>query len=560
MAPAAERAPAAPALGPSRTRAVPSLLRAGSVMAAGTALSRVLGFARAAVLASVVVGSLGPVADAFALANTVPNNIYLLVAGGVLNAVLVPQVVRASARPDGGADYLDRLVTTAVLGLAAVAALVTLAAPLVVSLSANEAEGDQRALILAFAYWCLPQVFFYGLYTLLGQVLNARGSFGPYTWAPVVNNVVGLAGLAVFVAVVGDRSSGAVPPGAWTPGEVALLAGSATLGVAAQALVLLLALRRAGIRLRPRLGVRGMGLASAGRVAGWTFAALVVGQVGWFTMSNVAVAATRAAGDEPVPGLATWGLAYLVFMLPHSLVAVSVVTALFTAMSAAAAAGDRAGVRRSLSTGLRTVGVASVLATTGVLVLATPVGVLITGRGPEGVAVGRVLTALVLGLTAFSAQYLLQRTFYAEEDARTPFLLQCLSVGLWVAGTAGSLLLLEPRDVLVGSAASLSAGTTASALVALVLLRRRLGGVDGRRVLRTHVRLALAGLVAGGAGLGVVRLLGAEVAGPADALLLLAAGGTAVVVAYVLVLRLLRVEEVAPLLARVPGLRRRVRR
>jgi putative peptidoglycan lipid II flippase len=539
-------------------------------MAAGTALSRVLGFVRAAVLITAV-GVTTPAGDAFTLANTVPSALYLLLAGGVLNAVLVPQVVRAIARDEtgrGGAEYIERLVTLGVLLLGAVTAALTLGAPLVVwvfggGLVGEPLSGAQLALTVAFAQWCLPQVLFYALYALLGQVLNARGSYGPYTWAPVVNNVVGIAGIAVFLAVYGPRDGGGPGAGlAWTPAQVALLAGSATLGVVAQALVLLVPLRRLGLRLRPRLGVRGMGLRSAGRAAGWTFAALVVGQVGWVGMTSVASSARvgTAVDDLGTAGVAAWGTAYLVFMLPHSLVAVSVVTALFTPMSAAALAGDTAAVRASLSGGLRTIGVASVLSVVGVLVLAVPAVVFVVGDGEQGRVVARVLVAMVAGLVPFSAQYLVQRVFYAEEDARTPFLLQCVAVGVWVAGTAASAALLGPADRLVGVAASMSLGTTVAALLGLALLRRRLGGVDGRRVLRTHVRLVLAGAVAGAVGAGVARLVGAGgVETRLEALPVLALVGPVVVAAYLLLLRLLRVEEVAPLLSRLPLGRRRGR-
>jgi len=530
-----------------------TLLRSSSVMAAGTALSRVLGLVRAAVLVAVIGGTL-PAANAFSYANTVPNNLYLLIAGGVLNAVLVPQVVRAMARPDGGAEYLDRLVTAAVLFFAVVTAVLVLAAPVIVRAIAYDYSGPQRALTVAFAAWCLPQVFFYGLYTLLGQILNARGSFGPYMWAPVVNNVVALLGLGAFVLAFGAQGTTgtAVAPGSWTSGQVALLAGTATLGVATQAVVLLVPLRRAGVRLRPRLGLRGMGLRSAGRTAGWTFAALVVGQVGFLAVTNVA-ASVDAEGGTGDPGYAAWGLAYLTFMLPHSLVAVSVVTALFTRMSRSAVAGDAAAVRADVSHGARTIGVASVLATAGLVVLSGAAGVVIAGTDPEqGRAVGRVIAAMALGLVPFSASYLLQRAFYAFEDARTPFVVQCVAITVWAAGALLSGLLLAPADRVVGVAAAMVCGQVAGASFAAVRLHRRLGSLDGRRVLRTHVRLAVAGLAAALAGLAVaVPMDGLLDSGRAGGLVVAVVAGGVVVAVYAAGLRLLHVEEVQPLLGRL---------
>lgn len=538
-----------------------SIARASTVMAAGTAASRLLGFVRALVLAAAV-GITFAAADAFAIANTVPNNLYMLVAGGVLSAVLVPQVVRALHRPDGGQEYVDRLLTLSLTLLLVLVTVLTLAAPLVVRLYAERFSGELLALTIAFAFWCLPQIFFYGLYTLLGQVLNARGSFGPYTWAPAVNNVVGIAGLLVFLVVFGGAPH---PVDSWTPGKIAVLAGSATLGVVVQALVLVIPLRRSGFRYRPRFGWRGSGLRSAGRVATWTFAAVLVGQLGYLVVTNVGAAArSRTIGTDletSTPGMAAYGLAYLLFMLPHSLVAVSVVTALFTRMSRSAATTDLPAVRRDVSAGLRGIGVASVLATVGLVLLAGPVGMVISSGSEDSArALGRVAAAMALGLTAFSAGYLLQRAFYAFEDARTPFVVQLVATLVWTAGNLLSAAFLPVEQIVVGVGLSMACGLWAGLVVAAVLLHRRLGGIDGRAVLRTHARLLVAGVVAFAAGAGTLALL-ADVtwSGSAGALLTCAVVGSVVTVVYLVGLRLLRVTELDDLLRRVPGARRLAR-
>nr|WP_284288962.1 lipid II flippase MurJ [Angustibacter aerolatus] len=196
----------------------------------------------------------------------------------------MPQITRAAKHADGGRAFLDRLLTISLLGLAAVTVVATLASPLVPVLlqpgGGRPWDPATQHLAVAFAYWCVPQVFFYGLYTVLGQVLNARGRFGAYMWAPVVNNVVAIAGLAVLLHQPGQARGRAArtPSTAWDGGRVAVLAGTATLGVAVQALVLLWPLHRMGFRYRPRFGLRGVGLGGAGRVAAWTFAAALVSQ------------------------------------------------------------------------------------------------------------------------------------------------------------------------------------------------------------------------------------------------------------------------------------------
>jgi putative peptidoglycan lipid II flippase len=533
-----------------------TVISSSAVMAAGTLVSRILGFARASVLAWAI-GTLA-VGDAFSVANTVPNNLYILLAGGVLNAVLVPQIVRAAKDPDGGQEYLDRLVTLSATVLALVTVLVTVAAPLLIRLYADSYSGSMLALSVAFAFWCLPQVFCYGLYTLLGQVLNARGSFGPYMWAPAANNVVAIAGLLAFVALAG---SGARAPSAWTPGMIALLAGSATLGVVTQALVLLPALRRIGFRWRPRWSWRGVGLRTAGRVAGWTFGAVLLGQLGFVVTSNVATkggALARAAGQGDVtPGKAIYDFGFLLFMLPHSLVAVSLVTALFTRMARSAADGRTDDIRADLSLGLRITAVATVPATVLMLAVGPELTRVAFFGSPQATTDGIALVAMamMLGVSAFSAQYLMQRVFYAFEDARTPFLVQIPVVLTWTAGNLLSLQQLPARYIVVGVGLSMSAANLLGAALSAVLLRRRLGTLDGRRVSGTYLRVTAAAALAGGVGWGVSNgmhgLLGpsrlAAVGVLAVSLLVLAG-------VYVLLLRLLRVGELdlllRPLLAR----------
>jgi len=536
---------------------VRSLVRSSTVMAAGTAASRALGLVRSVVLV-MAIGAVGLGADAFDVANRIPNIVYLLIAGGVLNAVLVPQIVRASRDPDGGREFVDRLVTLVVAGLAAVTGVCLLAAPLLVWAYASSWESDELRLATAIALWVLPQVFFYGLYTVLGQVLNARGSFGPYMWAPVVNNVVSIAGLVVFIALFGraDEEAGLET---LSSGMVALLAGTATLGVMAQALVLLVPLRRLGFTWTPRFGVRGVGLRSAGTVALWTFGGILVSQVSFLTTTQVAVYGSQGAGEPlpedvaAAPGPAALGLAYLLYVLPHSLVAVSVVTALFTRLAGRISAGDETGARADMSLGLRLLGVVSVLSATGLVVLGPTVGVLLFGTG-SGSVVGRTAAAMALGLPFYSALYLVQRGFYAREDGRRPF------IGVAVAAATSTLLnvvvaLTVPAAlVVVGLGVSQSLGNVAGLVTALVLLHRTTGSFDGARVLRLHVRVLLAAVVAGlagwGASSGVQSLLDGVTSRP-TALAVALVAGSVVVVVYVLMLRATRVRELDEVLAQV---------
>lgn len=543
----------------SGSPAATGLGRATTIMASGTAVSRVLGVARA-ILLTVAIGTTGNAANAFAAANQLPNILYLLLAGGVLNAVLVPQLVQAFHR-EGGQDYVDRLMTLTVVLLAGLTLLVTLGAPLLIGLYTSFPDPQVTRLAVLIALWCIPQVFFYGLYSLLGQVLNARGSFGPYMWAPVVNNVVSMAGLGVFIAVNGSYGPALDGAGSWTAGQVALLAGTATLGVVCQALVLLVPLRRLHIRFRPRWGFRGVGLRAAGTVATWTFAGVAVAQVGVLVMTKVATAVDRPG----YAGKAVYDNATTIFMLPHSLITVSLATALFTRLASRATVGDVAGVRADLSLGLRTVGLFTSWAAVTIMVLAFPIARIVFPSADTGSvsALSQVIVAMLVGLVPFGALSVGQRVFYAYQDARSLFPIQTVTTGVIIVGTLVSWAVLDARWWVVGTGAAMTASYLVGMVGILVSLRRRLVRIDGRHVLDVHLRAGVAGVVAGMVGWGLDRLLG-DVTGVGSAVLRCVLVGGVISLAYLGLLRVLRVGELdvllGPVVARLPARLRPVAR
>lgn len=538
----------APAL-PARS----GLGRSSLVMASGTAASRVLGFVNTALLGWAI-GLTGSVANAFSVANKLPNTLYLLIAGGVLNAVLVPQVVRAYRRPDGH-HYVDRLLTVGIVGLGGLTVVLTAAAPLWVLLYSEFPDPRVTAVATTMAFWCIPQVFFYGLYSLLGQVLNARGSFGPYMWAPVVNNIVFIAGLLLLVRTYGPVDEN-TPVAEWTGAQTAVLGGAATVGIVAQALVLLVPLYRSGFRYRPRWGLRGSGLGSAGRVASWTFLGLLIGQVGVWRISVVASSVT----GEGLAGNAVYDRAFLLFMLPHSLVTVTLATALFTRLSGRAAAGDAAGVRADLSLGLRTVGVFTVLATTGITVLAVPLvrAMFPTQTDTAVHSLAVVVVVLLLGLVPFGIWSLCQRVYYAYEDARGMIPVQVVMAAVVVGGTELGRVLLPDRYWVAAACASMALSYLVGAAAALVSVRRRLGGLDGRRVLVLHLKAGVGAVLAAAAGLGLLAALG-PVQTLRDAVVACVAGAVLITAVYVGTLALLRVGELGVLLRPVLRVVRRGR-
>ena len=496
--------PAGPAPRPSS-----GLGRASALLASGTLVSRLLGFVKAIVLAATI-GQVGSAAgDAFALGNQLPNNIYALIAGGVLGAILVPQIVRAGLHDDGGQRFINKVVTLGASAFVVIAIIATLAAPLLVALYASSGGDGGRgfspegvALATAFAYWCLPQVLFYALYSLLGEVLNARKAFGPFTWAPVLNNVVAIAGLVAFSLLFGGAAENNSVE-VWDTGQIALLAGSATLGVAAQALVLVLFWRRAGLGFRPDFRWRGVGLGRTGKAAGWVFGMILVTQTAGVFQSRVV---SQAAGEGA--GLLTLQNSWLIFMLPHSVIAVSIATAYFTRMSGHASTGNLAGVREDVTSSLRTIGLFITFASVALIVVAFPFARVFEQSGFANVtAMALVIIAFSIGLVPFSAVFVMQRVFYSLEDTRTPFLVETIKASLFVLG-ALACTLLPVQFIGVGVALVTTLACLAQTVITFALLRRRLGPIGGWFLVRRHLQYLFAGVISGAVGIGILVSLG----------------------------------------------------
>jgi len=494
---------------PKKTDGDGSLGRAGVFLASGTIVSRILGFVAAIILARTL-GTVGSGADAFALANQLPNNIYALVAGGILTAILVPQIVKATSHSDGGQAFVNKIVTLGFLIFIVIAIIATLLAPLLVMLYAQQggdgARGftpDDIALATALAYWCLPQVLFYALYSLLSEVLNARKVYGPFTWAPVVNNIILITGLLVFAGVFWQvDTSDAL---AWTPGMVTLLGVSATAGVAGQALVLFLFWKRAGLQYRPDFRWRGVGLGQTGRQASWLFGMILITQLAGIVQSNVASLAT-ADGEA---GLAILRFSWLIFMLPHSVITVSLATAYFTNMSHRAKEGELGAVADTLVDAIRRIGMFMVLAAAGLIVVAGPFARIFTPDEYSSFQMSVVIVAFSLGLLPFTLVFLLQRVFFALDDTKTPFFLQVVHAAVFV-----TLVVQVPRlgteSIAAGVAVSTSAAATVQLVIGLILARRRLRGIRLRRIIAPFITYLFAAALASALGVTVLVVLFGE--------------------------------------------------
>ena len=551
------------------------VLRSSALMAAGTITSRATGLIRDMALVAAI--GFGTLADTYSLGNSLPNIIYILVAGGALNAVFIPQLVRhMKDDEDGGHGYANRLLRVVALSTLALTILAVLAAPWIVELYAtSEYSAREFDLAVAFARLCLPQIVFYGLYTMFSQVLNARGHFGSPMFAPIVNNLVVIAGSVAFLWMAGDQ----VDVLTITDGQVAWLGIMTTLGVVLQALVLIPVLTRSGFRFAYVPGLRGFGLAHTGRLALWTIGLVLVNQIGFVVTTRLATLANVLATEADVvaQGLTTYQKAYLVFMLPHSVITISIMTALLPRMSRAAADHDYGKVSAYVGDGMRLVSVLIIPAAVSLGVAGPMIATVIfgfgAGSGAAATYAGVVVMTFALGLLPFSLFYVLLRGWYSLEDTKTPFFLTIV-YNVIMVGLSLALFAAAPVGIKVASLAlgySLAYWLTLG--IAWFVLSRRLRGMANRATLWVIARLLLAGVLAAAVGFGVnltfTRVIAAGRPGvelgfsgmPGWALAAAIVTSAAAVGVYLLLAWLFRVNEVSQawrmVATKIPGLRGR---
>lgn len=470
-----------------------AVARGSGLMALGSLVSRATGFVRAAVVVAAL--GTGLLNDAYSVANTLPNIVFMLLIGGALNSVFVPELVRAVQHADGGRAYTDRLLTACVAGLAGITAMAVVAAPWLARLYAPVFTGDQLNLTVALARYCLPQIFFYGLFAVLGQVLNARDRFGAMMWTPVVNNLVVIGVFGLYLGIARDT----VDAGQITEGQEMLLGAGSTLGIVTQALALLPTLRRAGFRWRPRFDWRGSGLTRPLRAAGWTVLLIAINQVAYWAITSLATGVSKRAAAEHLTvgvGLAAYSNAYQLWVFPQGIVTVSLVTAVLPGLTRAAVLSDFETLGADLARTIRSSAGLIVLSAFGFLTLAPQLTGLAYGYGrttPGDVQVlAQVLACFAPGLPAFCAQYALTRGFYALGDARTPVLLALVVSGCNAGLCVVAVQALPPRWAVTGMAAAQTLACLAGVVCTSTALRRRIGALSGVRLAVAHARAAVA--------------------------------------------------------------------
>lgn len=527
-----------------------------SGMAAGTLASRITGVFRDIALVAAI--GTGVFSDTYSIANSIPNIIYILIAGGAINAVFIPALVRHMEDDDDkGKQFTDQLLTLVGLVLIAIVILTVLVAGLIVHLYATRlwtpAEFDVATM---FARWCLPQIFFYGLYTLASQILNSRNSFSLPMYAPIVNNLIVIATAGIFISIMSQVPTAITV----TSAEVNLLGFGTTLGVMAQALILVPALRKAGYSFRPNFKFRNVGNGKVGNLAMWTIGFVLVNQITFLMVSNLTTLANVLVSTDPntvAVGFTSYQKGQLMMMLPHSIITVSVITALLPRLSRQAHDKDLSAFGRELSDSLRLV--AALIIPSAIFLLAAGpwIGALLYGYGAstaaQGAALGAVASMFALGLPAFSLFYVLLRSYYAQENTKTPFMIN-LGFNFLHIVIGFALFSLLPEGLQV---AGLALGYSISYVITCAITWNRVGKrvpeISNSGHLRLLVRVVTASAVAGVASFALVRLLITNQADLSALRLGLAicvfAGSFAVL--YLGMAKVLRISEVSAVLALV---------
>ncbi|MDQ3155584.1 MAG: murein biosynthesis integral membrane protein MurJ [Actinomycetota bacterium] len=529
------------------------VVSASKWMALGTIFSRATGFVRSALIFAAIGKSLN--ADIFNNSNTIPTALYILVAGGIFNVVLVPQLIRAMKKDeDGGDAYVNRVMTLGLLVLAAATVILTLLVPLLVRLVFTQefftpefaTRRESANFLMAL---CMPQVFFYGAFVLVGQILNARGRFGPMMWAPIINNVVACAVLGTYMATFGasDGTDG------FTSNEALLLGLGSTLGIAVQTLVLIPYLRGTGFHFRPRFDFRGVGLGHTLRLGMWTLFFIMANQVAFVAIQNIGTRSTVSGASSGVEsaGAAVYEFGFLISQVPHGIITVSLATAMMPTLSALAA--DHRLPRMRLEIG-RTLRLA--------LVIVGPLAVAVACLGQQAATVttswgaikgntdliGHTIQAFAPAMVLFTIHYLMLRGFYAAENTRTPFFIQVVIAATNIAAAVILTSLVGTQRISTMLALSYGIAYLVGSALSTTLLSRLIGPIFDAEMWRFMVRMTVACAVSAATMLGLLYGLSAYVVDKSTIVgglvVLIVAGGAGAGV-FLLAAKLLHIEEIA---------------
>ncbi|CAB4547461.1 MAG: murein biosynthesis integral membrane protein MurJ [Actinobacteria bacterium] len=526
-------------------------IKSSAIMAAGTVVSRFTGLIRNLL----TVAALGTAlfADTFNVANTIPTILYILLAGGALNAVFVPQLVRSMREDDdGGSAFASRLLTSVASLLMFITALGMVLAPLITRIYAPKFSlpgfETERSLTITFMRYCLPQILMMGIFVILSQIGNARGKFGPMMWAPVLNNLVGIAVLLIFLRIAPDITAATI-----TSGQSALLGIGTTVGFVVQALVLIPVVKNSGLKLALRFDWRNSNLGKSFRLGGWTLLFVLINQIGYLIIVKVATSAAVQAKIEGVTtgvGFTPYSYAYFIFILPHSIITVSVITALLPKISRLAHEGDSDAVKKNLVDSLRNIAVVTAPSTVLFIAFGTAIAsILYAGSSAaDSRQIGLVLAGFAIGLIPFSTMPLLLRGFYAYEDTKSPVIINLFATGLMMALAIVAEIFIPFQYVTIALAVILGLSNFLGTALSVRTLERRVGRFPKRALVITHIKLLTLSVIAIAPGFALfTAITNWAGSGLLSTCCALAIGGSVFAVTYIYGGRAAKVEEITTL-------------
>ena len=552
-------APPTEAPTPDLTGEQPSVVRSSAVMAAGSMVSRVTGLLRTVTVGAAL--GAGIIGNDYNLSNTLPNMVYELLLGGVMSSVLVPFLMRARLKEaDRGEAYAQRLLTMAVVLLGSATVVAVAAAPLLTKVFTATARNPRPTaadihLITTLSYLILPEIFFYGMAALIAAILNTRGHFAAPTWTPILNNVVVIATAAFYMIL---PSADIVTPANISSAQVLVLGIGTTLGILAQAAGLVPALRSVGFRWKWRFDWRELQLRTLGKASGWMLWYVVMSQTGLIVLLVLLTGASARVLDDGThaPGISIYNASFLIFMMAHGIVAVSIMTALMPRMSAAAAQGRFGDLANHFSQGTRLSSVILIPAATGYVVLGQPLAVTLFQWGEfthtQAVQTGTVIAVTALGLVPFAITQMQLFAFYSMQDTRTPAIMNMPVIATRVAFDVLFYLVLPYALVTAGLMLANTISYVLAMIIGYTLLRKRIGRLGLTETAVALSRLAIAAVAAELPAWGVVTVIGRTMGtGKTGSLVALAAGGLVLVIGYVLASFAIRARDVTAVAAMV---------
>ena len=447
------------------------LFKASSIMALGTIASRVTGLIRnlmlAALLGTAILG------DTYNVANTMPNILYNLLIGGALTAVFVPQIVRSLRDSDQGSAFISRLFSVTVTFLFALTVIGILLSPQLVNIYAPEYAGlKEFDVTVTLMRYCLPQIFFLGLFALLGQIANAKDRFGPMMWAPVINNLLAIALFYFLLVSRGDLSVANI-----SSQDLLWLGLGTTAGYLAQALILFPVVFKSGVKLSLRFDWANSQIIKSFKLAGWSFAYAMISQLSYLVTINIATSAAVKSAAEGIStgvGYTPYANAYLILILPHSIITVSIVTALLPKLSNLVIDKKYQAISDSMSLTMRLMGIFIIPAAVLFLFFGDVIAKVLYFGIPTDDAnyLGLTLSAFALGLIPVSINLVLLRGLNAFENLKSQVVGNLIMNIISVVLSLVAAFYLEPKWVTVGLAAIFTVHYFIGAGISFILIKK----------------------------------------------------------------------------------------